>query len=272
MCVVAVQRVVVEVHLGVERDHAAVAGNDQWIDLDEARVGVDERLVERQHRRRRLRRLPAFETEAVGQPVGVEPSHAGGRIDAHAEDLLRRRRRHLLDLHAALGRGDDGDAARRPVEQHADVELAGDVAAFLDVDAADLPPLRPGLRRHESHAEHGLGRVGRRLDRLHDLDAAALAPAAGVDLRLDHPDGTAELARRVLGLGPRIGDAAARHRDAEVRQQRLGLVLVNVHARRRALNGRAAAPPESGARRPGPGGRGLRRAPQARACARRSCA
>ena len=43
----AEQRVGVEVELGVERDHLAVAGDDQRIDLGERRVGLDERAVER---------------------------------------------------------------------------------------------------------------------------------------------------------------------------------------------------------------------------------
>ena len=44
---VAEQRVVVEVHLGVERDHVAGAGDDQRIDLDMRGIEFDEGAVER---------------------------------------------------------------------------------------------------------------------------------------------------------------------------------------------------------------------------------
>ena len=38
---------------------------------------------------------------------------------------------------------------------------------------------------HQRHAEDLLGRLARFVGALDDLDAAALAPAAGMDLRLD---------------------------------------------------------------------------------------
>jgi hypothetical protein len=62
-----------------------------------------------------------------------------------------------------------------------------------------------------------------------ELDAAALAAAAGVDLRLDHPDRAAEGPGGLLGLLGRVGDPALEHGDAVVGEQRLGLVFVDVH-------------------------------------------
>ena len=44
---VAEERVVVEVHLGVEREQLARLGDDQRVDLEQARVELDERAVER---------------------------------------------------------------------------------------------------------------------------------------------------------------------------------------------------------------------------------
>ena len=49
--------------------------------------------------------------------------HAGGRGKGGGD---------LFDLHAALGRGHDGDAAAAAIDHHAEVELAGDVHALLD--------------------------------------------------------------------------------------------------------------------------------------------
>jgi hypothetical protein len=62
---------------------------------------------------------------------------------------------------------------------------------------------------------------------------AALAAPAGVDLRLDDDDGVAglalELERRVAGLGRAEHDLGLGHGDAELTQQGLGLVLVDLH-------------------------------------------
>ena len=68
------------------------------------------------------------------------------------------------------------------------------------------------------------------VERARELDAAALAAAAGVDLRLDDPDRAAELLRRLDGLLHAEGRVAARHGHAELAQDFLALVLVNLHA------------------------------------------
>ena len=82
---------------------------------------------------------------------------------------------------------------------------------------------------------------------LHHLDAAALAAAAGMDLGLDDIDGAAEL----LGGGYRLVGRESRDpatgRHAELAQQLLGLIFVDVHWRA-SLNARsteACLPPNS---------------------------
>jgi hypothetical protein len=63
-----------------------------------------------------------------------------------------------------------------------------------------------------------------------ELDAAALAAAARVDLGLDDPDRAAELLRRLDGLpAPVNAGMPARHGHAEVAQDLPALVLVNLH-------------------------------------------
>ena len=57
-------------------------------------------------------------------------------------DLLGRVVGDLLDVHAALGRGDDGDAAALAVDQQSEVEFLGDVDAVGDVEPVDLLALR----------------------------------------------------------------------------------------------------------------------------------
>src|ERR1044071_674665 len=69
------------------------------------------------------------------------------------------------------------------------------------------------------------------MGRFGELDAAALAAAARVNLRLYDDDTRAE----PFGDGCRFGsvenDFAARNRDAEAREDGLGLILVNLHRR-----------------------------------------
>src|SRR4029078_727051 len=99
----------------------------------------------------------------------------------------------LLEVDAALGRGDEGDARGGAVDQAGEVQLAGDLAAFLDIEAMDGPALRSGLRRDQRYAQHALALAPDILERAHHLDAAALAAAAGMDLGLDDIDRSAEL-------------------------------------------------------------------------------
>jgi hypothetical protein len=81
----------------------------------------------------------------------------------------------------------------------------------------------------KGHAEHGLGELLHLVDRPGELDAAALAAAAGMDLRLDDPDRAAQFARRTLGLGGGVGHLALQHGHAVLGQELLGLVFVDVH-------------------------------------------
>jgi hypothetical protein len=143
--------------------------------------------------------LFAFEPEAEGEPAGMVSLHAGRRVDRHFEDLLRILGGNLLDLHPAFGGGHHRHARARSVDQHAEIEFAGDVAALLDVDAGDLPAFRPGLLGHK--AQHLRGAAADLCDRLGDADATLTprvvlempgAAAASMDLRFDDPDCSAK--------------------------------------------------------------------------------
>jgi hypothetical protein len=113
----------------------------------------------------------------------------------------------LFDVHAAFVGGDDGDAARLAVDQERQVDLAGDVEPLLDVEAAHLLPLGAGLLGDQLHAQDLAGQVdGLPGAALGDLDAAALAAAAGVDLRLDHDHGNPRLGDEALGDGTDLLD------------------------------------------------------------------
>ena len=77
---------------------------------------------------------------------------------------------------------------RGAVDHDREVHLlrALEVHALLDQQAPHDAALGPGLVRAQRHAEHRLGERLALLGGPGQLDAAALAAAAGVDLRLDH--------------------------------------------------------------------------------------
>ena len=66
---------------------------------------------------------------------------------------------------------------------------------------------------------------------LRELHAAALAPAAGMDLRLDDDGAAAETPGDLAGLVRRERDFTARNGHAIPVQDGLGLVFVNFHGR-----------------------------------------
>jgi hypothetical protein len=68
------------------------------------------------------------------------------------------------------------------------------------------------------------------VQRLRDLHAAALAAAAGVDLRLHHPDLAAEFLGRLDRLVDGKAGDAARRGDPEFPQDLLALVFMDFHA------------------------------------------
>ena len=75
---------------------------------------------------------------------------AGRRIDGKCQDLFRRFVRDFLDVHAAFGGHDKGDARCLTIDQRRQIELAIDRRAFFDVEAVDLLSVWTGLMRDQS--------------------------------------------------------------------------------------------------------------------------
>ena len=104
--------------------------------------------------------------------------------------------------------------------------------ALLDEEALHLLPLGAGLVRDELHAVDGARLFLGVLERLGDLDAAALAASAGVDLRLDDDDGLARLLLHPGNRGVGFVDAERGLADGDgntvALQQLLALILVNL--------------------------------------------
>src|SRR6185369_2212268 len=171
----------------------------------------------------------------------MEGLDAGGGIDRHLDDLFRMLGGDLFDLHPAFGGGHDGDARRRAVDQHAEIELAPDVAAALHIDALHQLALGAGLVGDEVHADHAARIVAHLVEGFGDLDPTAFAAAAGMDLRLHDPDLAAQLLGRLDRLVRGIGDLTRKDADAEFGEQSLRLILVDVHVRASVTATRNAA-------------------------------
>ena len=236
----AVERVGVEVDLGVEADQRAVLRHHERVDFEQAHVLLGEGLVELADHLHALLDLVALELQRGSDAAADVGRIARGGIDLHGDDLLGRGVRHFLDVHAAFGGGDEGNARGFTVDHDREIEFAGNGRAFLDVEALHELAFGAGLVRDQRHAQHAGGFGLHVRHRLHDLDAAALATAAGVDLRLDDPDGAAQRFGGLHRLVHIEGRDAAASGDAEAAEHFLGLVLMNVHVRSLVLRARQA--------------------------------
>ena len=228
----AEERVVVEVDLGVEREELVVLGGDEGIDLEQRSVGFDEGLVEALEEGDGLVDLRGLEAEREGQLARLPCAKADGRIDGLLEDGFGSLGGDLFNLHAAGLRGHEDQLAGGAVEHDAEIKLAVDGRGFFNQQPLHLLALRAGLVGDELHAEDVLGVQFGVFAGFGDFDAAALAAASGMNLRLDDDAGRAlgkQLAGHVVGFFQRVGHFAPGHGNAVLRQDFLCLILVNFH-------------------------------------------
>ena len=223
------QRAGVEIELGVERDDVAAAREDQRVDFSKRRIRIPVGLVEFLELCRGLANRRLGNANAARKALGLVIGQAFGRIGEHLENLFRMMRGDFLDIHAAFARRHHADALRGAIGDDANVVFLLDIGAFLDKQATHLLALGAGLMRDQLHAQDLGGELAHLIDRTRQLHAAALAPAARVNLGLHHPDWPAEL----LGGGDSLLDRkrgnAARNDHAKLPEQFLALVLMDFH-------------------------------------------
>ena len=231
--------VVVERHLRVEGEQVAFLGDDQRIDLDERGVGFDKGLPHRVHQLPRLRNLGPVETERERELARLEPAQADAGIDELFEDAIRCFFGNLLDLHATVGARHHHRPFAGSVDDETEIQLPLDLEPLLDQHTAHLLTRRSGLMGHERHAQDLGGRLSRFLRALDDFDAATLAAAPRVDLRLDDGNAIAEPSGHGLRLLRRTDHLPLRHRHTVPGKNGLRLILVDFHERNLSIISRS---------------------------------
>src|SRR5262249_15623049 len=123
------------------------------------------------------------------------------------------------------------------IDDHAKIDFPRDVGGVLYEHFRNLLAALAGLLGDERMLEHYLGDRADFLARFDVLDAAEvlaavfeapLAAAAGMNLRLEN-NGPSDLVERLLCLGRRRNDNAARHGSAGRLEEFFRLIFVDLH-------------------------------------------
>jgi hypothetical protein len=136
----------------------------------------------------------------------------------------------LLDFDAAFLTRHDHGFLRGSIEHDSEIQLTRDLEALFDEHALDHTAFGPGLIRYEAHAEHlrrGVADLGWAL---HDLDAATLASAAGMNLRLHDSDAATQPLRNRARVVRIECDLATRDGHSILLEDLFALIFVNLHA------------------------------------------
>ena len=100
---VAIHRVAVKGHLGVQEAEGAVFEDAEGVDLQHLDVFVDEEPIEVLHNGHALLDLVAFQTQRESHAAAVEIRVTRRRINVERDDLFGRVMGHVFNAHPAFG-------------------------------------------------------------------------------------------------------------------------------------------------------------------------
>ncbi len=236
----AAQGVVIEIELRVEGHHVAALGDDQRIDLDHRTVGLDEKIIERVEQLARRTHQVRGEPEELGQLAGLVGLQAEGRVNVLADDRIRIGLGDFLNVHAALGAGNDDRSRGGAIDENGEIKFAVDFLRFGDHHLAHNATRRAGLLGDERLAEHFRGDVANLAGGFTKLNAplipcgeSPLTAPTGVDLGFDDEIVCTKGTSGGLGFLRSTGDPPARGGNAEFFHQFGSLIFVNVHSSNR---------------------------------------
>ena len=121
-----IKRIVIKINLAIERKKVAALCHDKRIDFDLTAVFLDEQSKKPLDKRHQFLDLIRRQTQAKTQVPTLVITQADIGIDVDREDLLRRFRRHLLDLHAALSGSHNRILLNRAIKEHGQIEFVCD--------------------------------------------------------------------------------------------------------------------------------------------------
>src|SRR5208282_488196 len=225
------QRIVVERHLGIESEDPVILGHDERIDLDHGGIEIAERTVAAEDACDSAADLLQSEAKTEGELPRLKRLESNRRLDHNLQDFFWMLFGDLLDFHAAEARCDDPHPLDLPVENEPEVYLPLERFGDLNIDSLNDLALWAGLIGDEGFAKKLRRRRAHFIIGLAELDASRLAAAAGMDLGLHGPMPAAEFGRAIDRLLGTVGDRALRRCHTEIRQDFLGLILVNVQLR-----------------------------------------
>ena len=181
----AIERVVVEVHLRVEREEAAVGRGDERIDFDQRRIGIFGSSRQRHHELDRSVDELGFEPQPESDLARLERQQAVAGNEVNFDDGVGIFGCDFFDLHAAGRRCHEDVAPDLTVEHDAEVHLAGDGQRLFNQQPLHFLAFGAGLVGDQIHAQH-LRNQRRSFFGVHgDLHAAALTAATSMNLRLN---------------------------------------------------------------------------------------
>ena len=132
----AEHRIAVKTDLGIKhKKRVAILAfaHRQRVDFDLFGIGADERAVETGKHSLRLLGQVAGQAKCLGNAAPMMGLKASGGIDQYGVDFLGAVMRHVFDVHAAFGRGNNRDTACCSVDEQSEVEFLLNVCAIGDV-------------------------------------------------------------------------------------------------------------------------------------------
>ena len=161
--------------------------------------------------------------------LGLYVAQTGQRIDELGDDFFWRAVRHFFNVHAAFAGRDKGNLLAGTVGHDRHVIFFIDVCAVFYIETTHLLTFGASLVGFELHAQNLARQAFDVINGFSHFHAATLAATTRVDLGLHHPDRAAQFLCGFHRFLDRKRWNAAGNGHAELTQDFLALVLVNLH-------------------------------------------
>ena len=140
-------------------------------------------MKQARHQLGELAHLLVLEPEGEGDFAALVALQAGHRVRNRLVNLLWVARGKLLDLHAALGRGNEHHAFETTIHEASEVKLARNGTRGFDKQPVHRLARGSGLGSHQTGPQKLAGGLLQFLASLDLPDASGLAAATGMNLR-----------------------------------------------------------------------------------------